>query len=200
MPSCFAWLRSRSGLLAAPPAAPRPPGSLRCPPSAPLQSATARRPKNLSPTGPFSLLPASAGQGLAVIPLRDISVGFFCLFRFCLVICFSGCVCGALGPCFFFRKNHIRFLAATRYSSRLMPCGGAHFRFLPVLFFFIGMGGISWPGSLPLRPLPVFISGFHVQVWLLLFSFSFISFSLSFSRPRSPSPKSPVLDLNKLKN
>ena len=141
MPSCFAWLRSRSGLLAAPPAAPRPPGSLRCPPSAPLQSATARRPKNLSPTGPFSLLPASAGQGLAVIPLRDISVGFFCLFRFCLVICFSGCVCGALGPCFFFRKNHIRFLAATRYSSRLMPCGGAHFRFLPVLFFFHRHGG-----------------------------------------------------------
>ena len=40
MTSCFPGLRSRSGLLAAAPSAPRPPLPLRCPPPAPLQSAT----------------------------------------------------------------------------------------------------------------------------------------------------------------
>lgn len=56
--------------------------------------------------------------GLAVIPLRGISVGFFCPFRFCLVICFSGCVCGSRSVLFFPEKSH---LFSSRHAVFIPP-------------------------------------------------------------------------------
>ena len=72
MTSCFPGLRSRSGLLAAPPSAPRPPLPLRCPPPAPLQSATARRLEICLPADSSSLLPSSARQNLRLSFLNSV--------------------------------------------------------------------------------------------------------------------------------